>query len=102
MRAHSDNLTFIQYDNPVCIHYRAYPLCDDKDRRFRGLLLERSTQLGIGLEVQRGEAVIEQIYLRLPDEGTGDRQTLLLAAGDVAAPWEMLESKPSFIAVTKS
>ena len=46
---------------------------------------QRPAQDHVGLVVQRGEAVVKEIYLGLLGNGPGDGQPLLLPAGDVGA-----------------
>ena len=40
---------------------------------------------GVGLEVERREAVVEDVDLGLAHQGAGDGEALLLAAGDIGA-----------------
>ena len=57
----------------------------DQHGAVSGLFLERAAQCGIGLEVKRGEAVVEDIDRRFFDQRAGDREALFLSARDVGA-----------------
>ncbi len=57
----------------------------NNDRGVVGFSLQRTAQRHVGLVVQRREAVVKQIDLRVLGNGAGNRKALLLPAGDVAA-----------------
>ena len=57
------------------------------NRAVPGLLIsERAAQGHVGLVVEGGKAVVENIDIGMDSDGAGDGQPLLLAAGDVGAP----------------
>ena len=60
-------------------------LGDDDHRRVGRLLLERRAQPGVGREVERREAVVEDLDPGLLGERPGDGEALALPAGDVGA-----------------
>ncbi len=72
-------------DDPVGVHDRAHALRDDDHRRLARLVHERRAQPRVGLEVQRREAVVEDVDLRALHERARDGEALTLAAGDVGA-----------------
>ena len=76
---------FVKHDDVVGIADGGNTLRHDDDRPSPQLLLQGSTQCGVGLVVQGAEAVIEQEGLGIASERTGDGQTLALAARYVGA-----------------
>ena len=62
---------------------------------------ERSSQSGLGGEVERGAGVVEQIDERLRDERPSDRESFTLAARQVAATLGDRALEPSGSACTK-
>ena len=67
------------------MQYGRDALRHDDDGGAAGLSLERAAQGYIGLVVQRREAVIKQIDLRVLGNGARNRKALLLPARDIAA-----------------
>lgn len=57
----------------------------NNDRGVVSFSLQRTAQRHVGLVVQRREAVVKQIDLRVLGNSAGNRKALLLPAGDVAA-----------------
>ena len=62
-----------------------------------GLGVQGTAQGRVGLEVQRGEAVVKEVEVRLPEDGPGDGQTLPLSAGDVGAAGGHVGVKAEFL-----
>ncbi|MNJ65784.1 hypothetical protein D3C77_618230 [compost metagenome] len=60
-------------------------MSNDNDGRLFRFLLQRCTQLGIGLEIERREAVIKYINFRLPHQSARNGETLLLSPGKIRA-----------------
>ena len=60
-------------------------LGDDDHRRVADLSRQRGAQPRVGPEVERREAVVEDVDLGPLDERPGDREPLALAAGQVGA-----------------
>lgn len=55
------DFSFIQHNDLVRAHDSADPLRNDQDGRVAGFLLQRPSELRVGLEVEGGEAVIKNI-----------------------------------------
>ena len=85
MRADADDAPAVHHDDAVGVHDRAHALGDDDHGRLGGLALERGAQPRVGLEVERREAVVEDVDLGPLHERAGDGESLALAAGDVRA-----------------
>src|SRR5260370_27628336 len=85
MGADADNMPIVQDNNLVRIHDGAYSLGDDEHCRIKGFFFQRCSQPGVGFKVQRREAVVKHIDFWLSHQGTRDRETLLLATGDIHA-----------------
>ena len=62
------------------MHDRPDALGDDDHRRVVSLIAQRRSEHLVCLEVQRGEAVVEDEDLRLAHDRAGDRQPLTLAS----------------------
>jgi len=73
MVAEPRDTTIVDHDDPVGIHHRGDALCDDNHGCIGYLLLECCAQLRIGLEIQRGKAVVEDIDFGAAHQRTGDR-----------------------------
>ena len=85
MSADADGLAVVQYDDPVGVHNRADPLGDNQRRDAGGLGFQPFPQHPVGLVVEGGEGVVEDIDFRFAGDRPGDREPLLLAAGEVGA-----------------
>src|SRR6266566_1030102 len=85
MGADAGNMPIVQDNDLVRIHDGAYSLGDDEHCRIKGFFFQRSSQPGVGFKVQRREAVVKHIDFWLSHQGTRDRETLLLATGDIHA-----------------
>ena len=55
------------------------------DRAVLDVFMQRLAQRRVGFHVQRREAVVKDKNLRIFCDGSGNRQPLLLTAGDIAA-----------------
>ena len=82
----ADDPAAVEDDDPVGAHDRADPLGDD-DRRWRPSIsrARAARRQRVGLEVERREAVVEDVDLGPLDQRPGDRQALALAARQVRA-----------------
>ena len=85
MLAKADHLSFVEHDNLVGVLDGADALGDDEHSGVLCLLGQSLAQRRIGFKVQSGEAVVEDVKLRLFDQSAGNGKTLLLAAGKVGA-----------------
>src|SRR6266705_2607243 len=85
MGADAGNMPIVQDNDLVRVHDGAYSLGDDEYCRIKGFFFQRSSQPGVGFKVQRREAVVKHIDFWLSHQGTRDRETLLLATGDIHA-----------------
>ena len=84
MRADANGFAAVEHDYLVCVAYRADALRDDYFCRSAELPVQLRAERRVGLVVERGERVVKDQYLRIPRQRAGDREPLLLAAGDVA------------------
>ena len=75
----------VQHQDLIGVEDGGNALCHDDHGGVVGLLLQRTAQGDIRLVVKGGEAVVEQIDLRLLGNGAGDGEPLLLAAGYIGA-----------------
>ena len=57
--------TLIEHYYLICVKDSAYTLCNDDYRAVVNVVGKCLSELDIGLEVKRREAVVKQIYLRL-------------------------------------
>ena len=80
MRADSRHLSFVQDDDLIRMAYRADTLSYDQNSGLFCLFSKSLPQSGVRFEVQRREAVVEDVQLRLLYESSGDGKTLLLTA----------------------
>ena len=81
MAVEAINLTFIHYDNAVCIFYRGNSLRDDQLCRIGNLFSESLSNLSICCSIYRTGRIIENQHLRLLQKGSCDAETLALATG---------------------
>ena len=84
VRADADGLAAVEHDYLVRVAYRADALRDDYFCRSAELPVQLRAERRVGLVVERGERVVKDQNFRLPRQRAGDREPLLLAAGDVA------------------
>ena len=63
MGADADDPAGVHDDDPVGVHDRADPLGDDDHGRAAELAVERRAQPRVGREVERREAVVEDVDL---------------------------------------
>ena len=78
------------------MHDGAYALGDDQHGRILDLNGQRLAQRCISGEVERGEAVVEDIQVGLAGQGAGYGQTLTLAAGEVRAALRHARVQPQW------
>ena len=83
MGADSNHTPFVQNDDPVGVQNGANALGNKKTRHASGLFFEHRAQLAVGFVIQRGEAVVKDIDLRLAADRAGDGNALFLPAGKV-------------------
>ncbi len=83
VRAHADDRAAVEDDDPVRAHDRADALGDDHHGRVAELAVEGRPEPRVGLEVERREAVVEDVDLGPLDERPGDREALALATRQV-------------------
>ena len=89
----------VEHEDLIRVQDRAQALRHDEHRRVVRLPGQGLPQRGVGLIVERGEAVVKQIHLRVLGDGARDRQALPLPAGDVRPALrhrrkEMLRPRP--------
>ena len=70
--SHTDDPALVKNNNAVGGHYRADALGDDELGLPRGAGLERVAQLAVRFEVERGEGIVENKYLRVAAQGARD------------------------------
>ena len=85
MVADADDLALFQNDDAVGVEHCADALRDDEGRCVLSAVLERGAERCVGFVVERGEGVVKDVDLRLAADRAGDREPLLLAAGEVRA-----------------
>ena len=83
MGAMSHQLAPLQHQDLIGMHDGRYTLRHDQDCAVFGFRCQCPAQFQIGAEVQRRKAVVKQIELRTPDNGTGNGEPLLLSAREV-------------------
>ncbi len=85
MGALADDAALIQHQDLVRVQHGGDALRHNNDCGVVSFSFQRTAQRHVGLVVQRREAVVKQIDLRVLGNGAGNRKALLLPAGDVAA-----------------
>ena len=85
MRADADDATVVEDDDAVGIEDGADALGDDEHGGVRRFALECGAQPGVGREVQRRKAVVEDVHVRLPHDRARNREPLLLSAREIDA-----------------
>ena len=83
MRTLSDDPAFVEHDDLICVHDGTHALGNDEDRLILCLLFDGGAQNGVCFEIERGEAVVEHIDVRVFHKGACDGEALLLSAGYV-------------------
>lgn len=83
--AEAVDLAVVQHEDAVGILHRGNALCNDDLGGAGDLLTERLPDLCVGGGIHGTGGVVEDEDLRLAQQGTGDGQTLFLAAGHVGA-----------------
>ena len=83
MRALTHDLAVVEHDDAVGVHDGADALGHDELGGILGLAGERVAHFAVGLEVERGERVVENQDFRVTVHRARNRQALLLAAGHV-------------------
>lgn len=86
MAADAHRPAILQDNDLVGVGDGAHPLGDDEHGAARHLLAQGPAQGRVGLKVQGGEAVVENVQVSPLGQGPGDGQPLLLAPGEVPAP----------------
>ncbi len=81
MAAALDDLAVIQHQDFVGIHHRGKPVRDDQRGAVPGDLAQRALDFAFGAGVQRGRRFVQQQDRRVLQDGAGDGDALLLAAG---------------------
>ena len=85
MRADARNRALVEDDDAVGIADRADALGNDELRRLAAGLAQALAQNAVGAEVQRREGIVKNQNFRLATDRAGDREPLLLAAGEIRA-----------------
>ena len=85
MRTDAGYLTVIQHHYLFGAHNRADPLGDNQHRGISCLFFQGLPESRIGLKIESRQTVIENINLRFLGQRAGNRQSLLLPAGQVSA-----------------
>ena len=85
MGAESVDLPVIHDNDPVAPLYTGDSLRDDQTRGVRNLLGKGTPDFGVCRRVYGAGAVIQYQDPGLPQKGSGDAQTLFLAAGDIGS-----------------
>ena len=83
VRADTDGFSVVEDYYLIRGAYRRRALRDDEDRRLVRKIPESLPESGVGREIKRGRAVVENQYLRPSDERAGYRQPLLLTSGEI-------------------
>ena len=78
MLADADHPAVVEHDDAVGVDDGADALRDHEHRGVGRLGLERGAQPGVGDEVERREAVVEDVDVGLAHDRPGDREPLLL------------------------
>ena len=85
MGAQAVDLAVVQHQDAVGILHGGDALCDDDLGGSGDLFPERLADLGIGGGIHGAGRVVQDQHLGLAQQGAGDGQALLLAAGNVRA-----------------
>ena len=85
MGADAHHRAVVDHDDLVDRRDRRNPLRDDDYRRRGRDLPQSGAHVGVGVDVERRERVVEQVDRGSADHRPGDRQPLPLAAGEVDA-----------------
>ena len=85
VRSVADDLAVFHHEDAVGVEDGAHPLSDDEHRRAAHIFAQAGAQRAVGLHVQRGKTVVEQVDFRLLHHGAGNGHALTLAAGKVRA-----------------
>ena len=94
MFAYAGDLAVVQDDDLVGVPDGADALGHDDPGGVLAGLVQGAAEDPVGLIVQGGEGVVEEEDLRLPGDGPGDGEPLLLPAGEVGAPWPRTPHSP--------
>src|SRR6516162_273464 len=78
------------------------PLCDNDYSRIRGDLPRRRADQGVGVDIDGGERVVEQVNGRAPDHPARAGQSLPLSAGEVDAALGDPHLQPFWWAINES
>ena len=95
-----DDRAAVEDDDPVGAHDRPDALGDDHHGRVADLAVERRPEPRVGLEVERREAVVEDVDLGPLDERAGDRERWRWPPDRFEPPWVTGASSPSAISRT--
>ena len=96
-----DERPVIQNEDPIRLHQRRYTLRNQKCQRARVDLLQRFSKRRIRCQIQRRHRIIEDQDPGLSHEGSGDRKTLFLSAGQIGTTLRNGEVQPAFLLTHK-
>ena len=85
MRADIGYFSVVHNDYAVGVLHGGYPLRDDEGGRIRELFAESLAYAAVGGSIDSACGIVENDYLRLFQQGTGNTEPLLLTAGDIHA-----------------
>src|SRR5581483_4889402 len=74
-----------QHEHAVADRQRGQAVGDDEQRHVTAEILERLLHQPLGPQVERAGGLVEHEHARVADERAGERETLLLPAGEVLA-----------------
>ena len=80
MCADTGNFAFVEYNDLICSHDRADPLCNNQHGRIGCFGFQRFAKLCVGFKVQCRKAVVKNINRAFFNECACNRQTLFLTA----------------------
>ena len=78
-----DDTPVIHHENQIGVLHRADPLGDHDFRGPAHRLLEGVPEIPLRLEVEGREGIVEDVNLRLPGDGPGDREALFLPTREI-------------------
>ena len=99
MRSLPGKSAVIKHENLIRLHYARGSLRHDKCRHISLKASDRFPERGVRREVERARTVVHNQDLRPLHERAGDREPLLLAAGQIPAALLDLKIKTAFLAL---
>lgn len=83
MLARTDNFALVKHEDEIAVLHGADSLCNGNDGGIREIFFQCTAQVGVGLVVKRGGAVVEHEDLGFCCNGTRDEKALFLTARNI-------------------